>query len=376
MLVRLAVFSLLHKRIRFGVTVLGLSSLFFLSTANVGLLLGWISTTTAIIRNADADIWVMAPHIRAFDYGGPIPRIRVDQVRNVQGVSWAEAVISSFSVWKAPDGKLQNVEVVGIDASAAGAPWILEEGTREELYSEGSVIVDRLYLANLGVTQLGDEGELFGSRAVVRGISRDVRTFTALPYVFTSLRSARQFILMYAEDEITFVLARCARDTDPNDVCERVRSEIPDIIAMTREQFARSTAEYWMLETGAGATVLTSAVLGLCVSAVIASQSLYSVANDHVDDFTALVALGYSKEQLAAVVLLQGLILATLSMLLGGIGFWSAARLTTDSPLPLEMTFWVGVGVVAVFAVSCIAATILALQVIRRIDPAIVLRGR
>ena len=47
-----------------------------------------------------------------------------------------------------------------------------------------------------------------------------------------------------------------------------------------------------MLETGIGITVVLPAALGLGVGAVIMSQTLFAITNDHLANYAALAALG------------------------------------------------------------------------------------
>ena len=81
------------KPARTVVTIIGLGVLFFLSIAQVGMLVGWCNTTSAIIRHAQADVWVMAERTPAFDDGTAIPRQRVYQSRTVEGVDWAQGLV-------------------------------------------------------------------------------------------------------------------------------------------------------------------------------------------------------------------------------------------------------------------------------------------
>ena len=71
---------LFHQWPRFFLAVAGIGIAFFLTSAQVGLLVGWCDTNSAIIRHADADIWVVAHQTPAFDYGTAIPRNRVYRV--------------------------------------------------------------------------------------------------------------------------------------------------------------------------------------------------------------------------------------------------------------------------------------------------------
>src|SRR5712691_9438487 len=108
---------LFHNKSRFFATLVGISFAFFLAAVQIGLLIGWCNTNSAIIRHARVDVWVMAKQTKAFDYGMPIPKQRMYQVRRLEGVAWAEGMTMSWSIWKRPDGQKTNVELVGLDTS-------------------------------------------------------------------------------------------------------------------------------------------------------------------------------------------------------------------------------------------------------------------
>ena len=111
----LALRMIAHRKTRLFLTILGIAALFLLSSAQVGMLVGWCNTISAIIHNAEADIWVMAERSPAFDYGSPIPQHRLYQVRNVPGVGWAEGMLVDWGIWQRPDGRRINVALVGLD---------------------------------------------------------------------------------------------------------------------------------------------------------------------------------------------------------------------------------------------------------------------
>src|SRR3954470_12871980 len=100
MMLRVAWKMLLHKKARFAFTVLGIGTLFLLSASQVGLLVGWCNTISAITSHAGVDIWVMSKQTPAWDYGTVIPRNRIYQVRNVSGVGWAEGMYVGWSMWQ------------------------------------------------------------------------------------------------------------------------------------------------------------------------------------------------------------------------------------------------------------------------------------
>jgi putative ABC transport system permease protein len=371
----IAIKMLLQRPARFAATSLGLSTLFFLCLSQVGMLVGWCNTVSAIIVHAGVDLWVIAPLTTAFDYGTPIPSQRLYQVRTVPGVSWAEAMYMDWSMWQRPDGKRISIEVVGLDDSSVGGPWVMVEGSPEVVHLPDAVIVDQAFLSQLGIQHCKDEVELFGRRAVVRGISRDVRTFTASPFVFTSLENARRFDQRYRDDEVTYVLARVRPGASVPEVQRKISAAVPDVEVLTTRQFALRTILYWMLETGVGVTVVITAALGFLVSAVVVSQTLYTVTQDNLHQYATLSALGFAHWKLASIVLLQSLVLGSLGWALGTLGYYHVADLSIGTPVPLEMTPEVFLGIAGFYLLCCILASFVSVKSIFQVDPGTVFRA-
>jgi putative ABC transport system permease protein len=366
---------LLHNKTRFASTVLGVAVAFFLSAAQIGLLVGWCNTTSAVLRHAGADVWVMAQNTSAFDYGMAIPKGRIYQVRSVPGVEWAEGLIMTWVFWRSPDGRNMSIELVGLDQSLRGGPWSMHEGDLEAVRAPDGIIIDHLYRDTLGIHKLGDQAEIMGQRAVLRGVSRNVRTFTAAPWVFCSLESAIKYDPYYKDDEVTYVLARCRSGSTPEQACRAIQEQVPAVEALTTRQFAVRTIKYWMLETGVGITVVITAILGLLVGTVITSQTLYAITQDHLSNYATLLAIGFARRKLVGIILTQASVLAVLGALLGTIAFAFASRASASTPIPIEMVTPVFVGLLVVNLVCCIAASFLSMRSVFNIDPVTVFRG-
>ena len=129
-----------------------------------------------------------------------------------------------------------------------------------------------------------------------------------------------------------------------------------------------------MLETGVGITVVVTAVLGLLVGAFIMSQTLFAITQDHIANYATLVALGFSRPRLTAIVLAQSLVLGGGGIVLGSPLFFLASRASATTPIPLETTPAVFAGLVAVSLVSCMLASFASVRSIFRIDPISVFR--
>jgi len=371
----IAIKMLLHNKTRSISTIVGITFAFFLSSAQVGLMVGWCNTCTAIIRHANVDVWVMADHTPAFDYGTPIPRQRLYQVRSVPGVAWAESMFMGWMFWRRPDGRVTNIELVGVDDGLVGAPWKMADQAVNVIFDPDSVIIDTLYQGQLGVERLGEEVEIGDRRAVVHGFSKDVRTLTAAPFVFTSVDAGVKYDLRYRADEITYVLARCESGVTPEQLRDAISAELHSGQVLTSTEFVWKTIRYWMLETGLGITVITTAVLGLVIGTVIIGQTLYSITNDHLPNYATLLAIGFGRGQLVCIVLIQAIVLGVIGIVIGSTILGRVSALSQTTPIPIETRPDVLGGIVIVLLGSCVVASLLSVRSIFRIDPVSVFRN-
>ena len=143
---------------------------------------------------------------------------------------------------------------------------------------------------------------------------------------------------------------------------------------LTSNEFSVRSAKYWMLETGIGITVVITAVLGLGVGIVITSQTLFAITQDHLPNYATLLALGFRRSSLIAIVLVQGLTLGVCGVIAGSALFFPAALVSARTPIPLETTPLVYAGLVLVSLASCVAASVMSVRSIFKIDPVSVFR--
>jgi putative ABC transport system permease protein len=365
---------LFHNKGRLALSLTGIAIAFFLAAAQFGLLVGWINTNSAIIRHAGVDVWVMAPQTPAFDYGTPIPRNRLCQVRSMPGIAWAEGLFMAWNIWQRGDGRRVNVELVGLDESSQGGPWRMRAGSVDVVHLPHRVIVDELYMQALGVKRIGESFAMVGQQAIVGGISSGIRTFTASPFIFTSITSAIRYDKRYQDDEITYVIARCAPGFTPESVRDTIRAHVPQVEVLTTAQFALRTVQYWMLETGLGLTVVITAMLGLGIGVMIISQTLFAVTQDHLPNYATLLALGFSPRRLATIVLMQSLALGGCGIAGGSALFLAACYATAKTPIPLETTPLVFTGLMGVSLLASGLASFISVRSLFNLDPVSVFR--
>ena len=369
--------NLFHDRIRFAVTLTGIVFALVLIIIQFGLFLGFTTTTSNNIDHSGADIWIVFHGVGYFDTGRMFSERKFYEVLSVPGVRQAEKYIQNFAYWKKPDGGVENVQVIGFHrGSGLGEPWNLVEGSVLNVKLEDGVIVDELYKEKLGVSKIGDRVEIGDHRARVVGFTRGIRSFTTSPFVYTSFKNALNYTRPEArEDQLAYILVTVAPGVRSREVLESLRARLTDVDIYTREEFSRRTRFYWMFTTGAGLAVLTAALMGLVVGVAVVAQTIYAATMDHIREYGTLKAMGASNGYLYRVLIEQ----AAWSAVLGYAFAMFAAHFIVQASekggalILLPPAMKIAMLVLAVF--MCIAAALVSINKVTRLDPAMVFRG-
>lgn len=373
MTLTLAFRNLFHDRVRLAVTLIGILFSIVLVAVQLGLYLGARSMIIATIDRADGDLWVMAYGTKNFEEAQPI-RARDRYVAlSTPGVERAIPLVTAFTDWRKPTGGSTLIVVVGADPENGGlAPWNMVEGDVSGLGVRDAVIVDKTYLAELGIKQVGDTAQVGASRIRVTGLTEGIRSFTVTPFVFTTLNRARQLIDMPA-DNITYVLVKLSAGADIEKVRTDLRSRLSaDSEVLTRAEFRQRSLNHWLFATGAGVALLGGAALGLIVGTVIVAQTLYSSTKDHLPEFATLRALGSSSGYINKVILAQAGLSALLGYALGMAIALTIVYLSEHTALPIIMSPGLAALLLGLTVAMCSISALAAINKVMRIDPAMV----
>jgi putative ABC transport system permease protein len=250
-------------------------------------------------------------------------------------------------------------------------PWNLIEGSVEALAAPSAVIIDRSYLDDLSVAGIGGTGQIGELKTSVVGITKSIRSFTTLPYIFTTLDRGRAYLGL-RHDESTFVLVDVLPGADVIQVRDSLRSRLDGVEVLTRQEFLDRSIHHWLFNTGAGAALIAGAVLGIIVGMVIVAQTLYASTKDHLNEFATLRALGAGAGYIHKVILCQALISAVVGYAVGMAIALFIVRSADGSALPLTMTKELAAALFALTVVMCVISAMAAIVKITRIDPAMV----
>ncbi|HZO44511.1 MAG TPA: ABC transporter permease [Xanthobacteraceae bacterium] len=369
---RLASRNLLHDRLRFVATVIGIVFSMVLVTVQIGLFLSFDRMVTTMIDRASADLWIMPRGTKCFEDSSMLDERERFRALSINGVAAATPLLVGFAEWRLPSGGSTPVIIIGTDMRAPGLhPWNLVAGSLEALAVPDAVAVDQTYFERLGTTGLGDSAEIRDQKAQVAAVTRGIRSFATTPYVFAPIERARAY-MGTDPNKATYFLVRLAPNAHLASVRSRLRLSLTDAEVLTTAEFRRRSASFWLFGTGAGAALFAGALLGIIVGTIIVAQTLYASTKDHLNEFATLRAIGSSAKYIYKVIIWQALISAVVGFCIAaGIGFL-IVKTTAESALPVIMTPGLTVGLFVLTVVMCVLSAIAAIVQVTRIDPAMV----
>lgn len=366
--------NLVHERSRFIITLTGIVFSVVLMGIQLGLLIGFCLTTSGIIDNTDADIWITPKGTSNVDIAGMQATRWRQQALALPEVDAADLYLMQFSLWRKPSGGSEGVMLVGFNLSSGrGGPWSLEEGRLEDLQQDDAIIIDRLYAEKLNVSKIGEVIEINSRRARIVGFTHRIRTFTQTPYVFTNYRNALSFSRI-PDDQTSYVLIKLKPGADAEKARAELSERLPLVDVWTKSEWSNRTRMYWMITTGAGAALLLAAALGLVVGIVIVGQTLYASTVDRIAEYATLRAMGAPNNYLYAVILKQAMFSAVLGFLFGITITLLASWQSLSSNVPIMVPWWAVLVVALLTALMCLFGAIASIRRVLVLDPSSVFK--
>src|SRR5271155_953747 len=128
-MVDLALKSMLHDRLRFAITVIGVAFAVTLVFVQVGLFLGLLDNASVTIEHVDADLWVTSKNTPNIDFSHTFPETRVDRVRSIPGVMRADNLIVWFMTVNLPTGAQEGTQTYALENFERwNLPWQVVDG--------------------------------------------------------------------------------------------------------------------------------------------------------------------------------------------------------------------------------------------------------
>jgi putative ABC transport system permease protein len=372
MVFTLALRNFIHDRISLLVTLVGIVFSVVLMAIQLGLFQGTQKVITNLIDQSRADLWITPVGAESIDDAPMLKGGEKYAALAVPGVAEAFDMAINIVQWEKEDGSAQAVVIVGTDPNENGLKaWNVISGDARQLTRPGGVIVEKTYLKKLGVAKVGDTAQINGQKVTVVAVTDRIRSFTTLPYVFTTLEKGRDLIGA-RPNQSGFVMVRVKPGADVEQVRTAIKSGLRNADVLTNAEFVDISIEHWLFATGAGAALIAGAVLGLIVGIVVVAQTLYASTKDHLNEFATLRALGASSSYIHKVILFQAFFSAVLGFGIGMLMSYLVVWATWNTHLNILLTPRLAAILFGVTLAMCIFSAISAIIKVTRIDPAMV----
>ena len=377
----LAFKTLVHEKVRFAIALAGIAVSAVLALIQVAIYLGSMGNATAIIRHTEGDIWITSKNIQTFDFAMPFLAERIDRVRSLPEVLWAEKILLFWGYFKLANGGREQVQVIGFNPDTGiGRPWALLAGKPSDLKGGNYIIADRGSEKRLGRLELGTrwEIEIAAKRHAFKivGLSEGVRSFTTAPVLFVSYDRLQGLLSQIGwGDQTSFIVARLRDGADPDQVARTLRASLKDNEVMTRREFIARSIRYWTIQTGLGMAFFLTAMLAMFIGGAIVGQTIYASTLAHLREYGTLKAIGARNGEIYQVVFGQAAASAVAGYLIAVVVVGLSHGALEQAGVPVYLDASVFLGVFVVVLAACLASGYFSVGKIRTLDPVTVFKA-
>ncbi len=372
---RLAWHNITHDRMRFAVTVLGITCAVFLMIFQGSILLGFLRASSKIIDSTGADLWIAGRGVQCFEFAVPIERRFADLARGVPGVNDTSRIVTSLVQFRKVDGSQQQVALIGADLTSGARLPIPQLAVNSPAAAPEALIVDTSNAQMLEIPHsLPLDVEINDQRARVVGRTSGFSSFLGSPYVFTSYTNASRYLRLRS-DQTMFILVNVLPGFALSKVKRELQARLPGVEVFTRDEFARKAQVYWTSQTGAGGAILAAAVLGFFVGLAIVSQAIYSTTMEHIEEFATLKAMGATTGYIIRVIVSQAMLAGLAGYVVGLLITNPVIRAATSNIPWIATPWWLPVGVFIPALLMCALASVVSVKAAITVEPAKVFRA-
>ena len=362
-MMRLAIRNLSQNRMRLLISVGGVA-LALMLILSLDAIVSWIEQrVAAYIESSGAEVWVSQEGVRNMHMASSsLPADRVDDVAAVPGVESVTPILYVTNV--VVTGEERAIAyIIGLPEGAqAGGPWNLVAGDSDP--GSGGAVIDQGIAEASGIG-LGDRVEILGRAFKVAGLSGGTSSFTNS---IAFIRSRDFSDLRANPGVVSFVLVRVEPGASPAEVALRIEAQVEGVTAQTREAFAAQERLVVRDMSTDLLTIMNS--VGFLIGLAVMGLTVYTSTLLRRGEHGVLKALGAQNRDLYLSVGLGLLVGLTFTLVLGAIVPQLVSNLGLRVSLP-------SVGKAAIASVVfAVAAALLPIRQIHRLDPAMVFRGK
>ena len=378
----LALATLWYEWRRYTAAVVALAFSGLLILAQIGMFTGIVKGMSATIDRSRADIMILPAKMESLigSGSGALPSRLQPQIYLNPEVAEVASWDNDGGRWtNRPKGgaksvtEFVNVNMIDTRPGAVNLPTDFSEATRVALLEPYSVAIDETQLKRLGV-KLGDDATLSGKTVHIRAILTGYPDINQ-PSIIMSRDSLRMMGMLTKNGKTGPLMVRVR---DPA-LSQAVRDQLNKTAngayrAWTREELSNANRGAIMQEQIIGLFVTFSVFLGFLIGVGITSQTLRGAILSSIKEFASLRALGVSMGSLRMIVMELSFWVGIVGLLATGLFTWLVYLLASSGGVPMAFPMsWV-TGVSVLLLVISAASGLLALGILKKSQPADLLR--
>ena len=379
----LALSTLIYEWRRYLAAVIALAFSGLLILAEVGMFVGIGKSFTATIDRSPAEIMVTGPKSESLmnDSGAGLPRRVMPLIYLHPDVVRIDDMAGSGAMWRnrSLDAKNKNkqeyVQIMAVDLQPGAVTWPTDytPAMRTSLSEPFTVAIDETTLPRLGV-KLGDKAILAGHLVKVAVVLHNYANVNR-PMIITSRDTLLLLGLLGQGDRTGPLMVKLHHPQR----AVLVRDQLNQMSggqfrAWTRAELAKANDQSLMKEQIIGLMMNFTIILGGCIGVGITWQTLRGAILANIKEFASLRALGVSLGSLRQIVLELSFWVGVVGLVVTGVFVWGVAALGAAGGVPMSFPAEYIVLAIILLMVVAIGSGFLSLGVLKKSQPADLLR--
>lgn len=390
----MAFYNVLQFPMRTAVSAAGIAFALLLVFMQLGFLGAVSNTATVLFDQLEFDLMIRSPDYLHLYEARHFDQSWLTWCRGQADVSDAKPLWIDLVRWQNPQDKsMRAIAVIGLRLDEFPFRARLKQAADnaqvpqwDKLLNSRQVLIDTASRADYGPrngrrftdADIGQEVMMGNGRIRIAGLIDLGTGLAANGQVVVSQSAFARLVPWDATRRTNIGLIRLRPGANPETVARRIKTSLRAISkdaamveVLTRKEVLARETERWIAQTPIGIIFQMGVVLALMVGATVVYQVLSTDIANRMPEYATLKAMGFSNSFLSNVVLFQAWYLALLSFIPAWILAELLYRFTSwFAGIPISMTFTRIVIVAIAGFVICTCSGAIALNKLRRAEPA------
>jgi putative ABC transport system permease protein len=300
------------------------------------------------------------------------PRTRLTEAATVAGVAGATPIYFAGASWQDPAGGVRlDTFLIGCDPSAR--PFAVDdiERQRDVLAETDTMLVDDSTRSIFGPLTIGRRVDIDSQRMVIGGTYHLGTGFLGIGVAL--MDEANFFRVTHRrQDPVNLGLITLAPGADAGKVAADLRQKLSnDVQVFTRGELTTHENAYWTTRTSVGLIFGSGLLVSFIVGVMVLYQTLATQIARNLPEFATLKAIGYGDFSLAAVVLIEAVMIVIAAFIPAAAAAMAVyALIRSETLLPVAFSASNVAMVLGATLIMSAGSAFLSVGNLRRADPA------